>query len=636
MASVCMQAQLNQCARSKQNTGHHNAVASVALTDKENQYDLKFYHLNVNVERTNKNISGWVSCIATVKATTLDSFAFELHNAHTIDSVIVQGIKMPFSRSGDEARAALPTPLSQNTQFVTRVYYHGTCPTNNGAAIGDGFNNASSPSWGNQATWSLSESYSAYEWFPCKQQLQDKLDSSWVWITTDSTNKAGSNGLLKNIANAGNGKKRYEWYNGRPIDYYLISVSVAKYIDYSFYAKLNATDSVLIQNYIYDNPATLTKFKPVIDSTAQFIKLFSTLYGKYPWASQKYGHCMAPLSGGMEHQTMTTLGFFDFATTAHELAHQWFGDKATCRTWHDIFMNEGFAAYSEHLASEFLEPTTAFAQMTAVHNRIMQQPNGSVYNPDTTDVNRIFDSRLSYDKGSAVIHSLRFVINSDSIFFLSLRNYLAQYNNSTASIDDFKNSVATTTGINLNQFFTQWIYGEGYPKFGVHWNQQGSQFTMRSIQTVSDASVTPLYITPIQYKLHRSTGDTVIRVMHSTDTAWYSFPVAGTIISVAVDPNDWLIDKSPTPVKDAAISGINQLKDVAEQKMFPNPASNNITISGEGSFSFSLFDISGKLLLKKSGFNSETIDISGFAEGVYLGRINDNNGSYTTKVIISR
>eukprot|EP01030_Chromulinospumella_sphaerica_P015185 gene15185-14982_t len=146
------------------------------------------------------------------------------------------------------------------------------------------------------------------------------------------------------------GRNRYEWKHRYPIDYYLVSASVARYVDYSFKMHLEGSaDSMLIQNYVYDNPLTLPFFKNVIDSTGILVNYFSSIYGRYPFWKEKYGHCMAPLSGGMEHQTMTTLGYFQGWLVVHELGHQWFGDNVTCGTWRDIVMNEGFASYSEYL-----------------------------------------------------------------------------------------------------------------------------------------------------------------------------------------------------------------------------------------------------------------------------------------------
>ncbi len=95
--------------------------------------------------------------------------------------------------------------------------------------------------------------------------------------------------------------------------------------------------------------------KAAIDKTGDLILLYSDLFGDYPFANEKYGHCVAPFGGGMEHQTMTTLVNFSFLLVAHELAHQWFGDFVTCSTWQDIWINEGFASYAEYLANQYLK-----------------------------------------------------------------------------------------------------------------------------------------------------------------------------------------------------------------------------------------------------------------------------------------
>lgn len=614
----------NPCAVLKMNNQVRTTVASVPLTNLENCYDLKFYHLNLNVERNTTYISGNVRCLAKVKSATLDTFGFELHSNHTVDSVILNGIKTTAVHNNNDVRVLFASTQTMGNMIDATVYYHGTAPTGASAAIGDGYSTGTSGLWGNEVTWSLSESYVAHEWFPVKQQLQDKIDSSWVFVTTDSSNKVGSNGLLKNVVTIGN-KKRYEWKNSHPIDYYLISVACAQYVDYSFYAHpANYPDSILIQNYIYNNPSTLPYFKSVLDSTKQLVELESSLYGIYPWANEKYGHCMAPFGGGMEHQTMTSIGYFDFQTVAHELGHQWWGDRTTCRTWHDIFINEGFAAYTEHLALQYLEPNQAASQMLQVHNSVMSQPGGSVYNPDTTNMNRVFDSRLSYDKGSAILHSLRFVINDDTTFFKGLRNYSAEFKDSTASIDDFKNSMAAFSGMNFNQFFTQWIYGEGYPTFNVRWNQPGGQLILKSVQTVSSASITPLFITPLEYKVQRSIGDTIIKVMHNVATEYYYINMPGTVTGIVVDPNNWILNKVVGPTHDATLTGIESYSANSTIGVYPNPAANKITISGCDNADFILMDISGKVITTAKVKEAESIDVSGLAKGMYIYRISSH------------
>ncbi len=607
------------CSVSKLNSAAHTQAVPNAHVVLMNKYDAKFHHLNINVERTGKTISGNVRTLAQVKSLTLDTFAVEFYNTMIIDSARINGTLITPVRVQDAVNFILPSALSQNDMIDATIYYHGTAPTVNGSAIGDGLNNGTSGSWGNQVTWSLSEPYSAYEWFPCKQQLQDKLDSSYVYVTTDSTNKVGSNGLLTNVVTVGN-KKRYEWKNRHFIDYYLISIAVAKYVDYSFYAHpAGTTDSILVQNYIYDNPATLPNFKTVIDQTDDLIEFFSDKFGLYPFADEKYGHAMAPFGGGMEHQTMTSLGSFNFELVAHELGHQWWGDNVTCRTWNDIFINEGFASYSEYLALQQFDPTNAAPTMLQVHTSVMSSPTGSIYNPDTTDINRIFSSRLSYDKGSAIIHSLRFVINDDNMFFTVLKTFQNQFKNSTASIDDFKTVAETLTGLNLTQFFSQWVYGEGYPTFTVRWNQIGNTFYLRNTETVSASSVTPLFITPLEYKLTRSIGDTIIKLNQNVALENYTLTIPGTITAVTTDPSNWILNKG-TVTKDVNLVGLNKNESISNQiRVYPNPATNFLFVDSSVSieeYEYLIFDITGKSIAK--GTLGQKINISDLESGLYF------------------
>ena len=613
------------CSVAKVNTVAHTQAVPNAHVVLMNKYDAKFHHLNINVERTGKSISGKIRTLAQVKSLTLDTFGVEFYNTMIIDSARINGALVSPVRLQDAVNFILPSSLSQNDMIDATIYYHGNAPTVNGSAIGDGLNNGTSGSWGNQVTWSLSEPYSAYEWFPCKQQLQDKLDSSYVYVTTDSANKVGSNGLLTNVVTVGN-KKRYEWKNRHFIDYYLISIAVAKYVDYSFYAHpAGTTDSILVQNYIYDNPATLTNFKPVIDQTDDLIEYFSDIFGMYPFADEKYGHAMAPFSGGMEHQTMTSLGFFDFELVAHELGHQWWGDNVTCSTWNDIFINEGFASYSEYLALQQFDPTNANPAMLQVHTSVLSQPTGSVYNPDTTDINRIFSSRLSYNKGSAILHSLRFVINDDNTFFTVLKTFQNQFRNSTASINDFKTVAETVTGLNLTQFFNQWIFGEGYPTFTVRWNQIGNTFYLRNTETVSASSITPLFITPLEYKLTRNIGDTIIKLNQNAALENYTLTIPGTVTAVTTDPNNWILNKG-TVTKDVNLVGINENESIANQiRVYPNPATNFLFVDSSVSiedYEYVIFDITGKSILK--GLFGQKINISDLESGLYFIQITSN------------
>jgi len=647
---VKLNAQTNHfCAKEK--TKSHNKVVSVTLppgyVPPENKYDLKFYHLNVNVERASLFISGNVKSIAKVIVASLDSFAFVLHENHTIDSVYVNGAKRNFVRRDSLIQATAGTPITQNQLFDAIVYYKGTCPTGGAAAIGDGYNMASSPSWGNQVTWSLSESLCAYHWFPCKQDLRDKIDSSWVYATTDSANMVGSNGLLKNIVTIGN-KKRYEWKSKYPIDYYLISVATAKYKPYILYAKPQylVNDSIFIQNFIYDNAINNSTWingqKVALNKIVPTIELQSKLFGMYPFKSEKYGHCMAPLGGGMEHQTMTTLGFFDFELDAHELGHQWWGDNVTCAAWKDIFINEGWASYTEYLCHQYMTGTgtTATQKMLDVHTSVMSQTGGSCYftNADTMNANVIFSSRLSYDKGSAVIHSLRYAINNDSVFFPAIRAFQTTYGGSTASVIDFKNFMQTQSGLNFAQFFNQWYYGEGYPTFSVSWNQSNNVFYLKSTQTTSKPTSVPLFMTPVDYRITRTAKpDTIVRFYHGQSIENYSIPLTGSVTSIGVDPNNWILNKVGTNTKDITLNTSALIDDSPAVFVGPNPTSDalNIYLYNNETAIIEVADITGKIVLNQTIYSHAEFDISKYANGVYVVNIKNKQGELlkTSKVV---
>jgi len=625
------------------------SILPIGYVPPENKYDLKFYRLNLNVERNTRYISGNVVSKAKVVVANLDSFAFVLHQNHTIDSVYVNGAKRVFVRQDSLVKATAGTPIPLNTIFEAIVYYKGTCPSGGGAAIGDGYNLGTSGAWGNQVSWSLSESLVAYQWFPCKQDLTDKIDSSWVFATTDSANMVGSNGLLKNVVSLGN-KKRYEWKSRYPIDYYLISVSTAKYRAYNLYAKPQylAPDSIFIQNFVYDNainnPSWNTQ-KTALNKIKQTIELQSKLFGMYPFYKEKYGHCMAPLGGGMEHQTMTTLGFFDFELDAHELGHQWWGDNVTCKAWKDIFINEGWASYTEYLCHQYLPTisgTTASSKMTSVHNSVMMQPGGSCYftNADTMDANVIFDSRLTYDKGSALIHMLRYTINNDSTFFNAIRGFQNTYKFNVASVVDFKTYMQTYTGINLTQFFNQWFYGQGYPTFDVKWNQTGGNFILQSIQTQSMPSSVPLFITDMDYRVSRTAKpDTVIRLNHANLTENYIIPLSGTVTAIAVDPSNWILNKTIGPVKDPSLNtsiGIEELN-LATVFVGPNPTSDvlNVYLYNNEKASIEILDLNGKLITTQNIYKEGQMDVSKYSNGIYNVIIKNNEGEIikTSKVV---
>ncbi|MEI8280119.1 MAG: M1 family aminopeptidase [Bacteroidota bacterium] len=631
----------NLCAASKQKFFRSMAKTTVLSPD-ENNYDVKYVKLDLNLTNQSTAINGNVTTKAIVIAASMPQYVFELNSLLTIDSAKINGQILPVTNAVDTHTVVLPTALALNTPFTAQVFYHGT-PTSGTLSATTGINNLTSPSWGAQATFTLSEPYEAKDWWPCKQSLMDRIDSADIWITVPASIpglKAGSNGILQRVTTLGTGDFRYEWKEKNQIDYYLISAAVAPYVDYSFYVHFPGNpDSLLVQNYVYNNPATLPNFKSVIDSTALMLQYLSTVYGTYPFMNEKYGHCMGPLSGGMEHQTMTTLGFFEGTLVVHELGHQWFGDHVTCGTWKDIWLNEGFASYTEYLyVDTFWGPTSGYNYMKNFHTQNLP-PNpatGSVYVDDTTSESRIFDSRLSYAKGASTVHTLRFVINNDSAFFPLLQAYQQNFAaTGFATTDDFKVFSEAYLGASLDTFFNQWVYGQGYPIYTASWNQTGTSVMVKLNQTSAVPTSVPLFITPIEIKLRSTTGDTVVRVVNDQTSQIYSFNWDRSMTTMVIDPNDWILDLEGTITHDPSLVSVGQISkpNITVQ---PNPATHTWSLQHVPyGTSLQLTDISGRVLWEMENVEQSTVNIPAaqLSAGLYLLQTISGMQKYTMKLV---
>lgn len=508
------------------------------------KYDIKYLKLNLDVEPGTTFVSGTALTVAKVMQT-LDSFNIELRNNMTVDSVYINGVRENFSQGFDYIFVPLAPALPIGSTVSALIYYKGTA--------GGGGIYAGTTGSGLTYTATLSESYQAREWFPAKQFLKDKIDSTDIWIKTGAINKAGSNGLLVAVVDSPNNKKQYQWKTRYPMNYYMPSIAVGNYREYLNYAKpvAMAPDSILIQHYIADDDTYFNSVKTNLDKTPAFIETYSDLFGLYPFKNEKYGHCQASIGGGMEHQTMSTMNSFGSTLIAHELGHQWWGDNVTCASWNHIWLNEGFASYCEYLAIEKLPAlfptTTASAFMQSTHNNVLSSPAGSVFVPNASlfDENRIFSGRLTYNKGSAIIHTLRFEMQDDNLFFQTLKNYQQQYKNSVATADDFKLVAETTSGKNLTDFFNQWYYGEGYPTFNITYLMQGADSIILIVnQTASAPSVTPFFKGLYEFTITSEQGDTTVKAYVSSNDQFLKFKYSKNPTGIIVDPNNWVLNNT--------------------------------------------------------------------------------------------
>ena len=608
---------------------------TVIQTPLLNDYDVKYYFLDLNVENTSVEVSGEVTFLAEVVAEEMDTFAFELLDQMAISEVYINDELHGVYRENDECFVALSTPITQGEEFTAKIAYGGTPPT------GGFFSGITSvyDSWGKWVTWTLSEPFAARDWWPTKQVLEDKADSAWIFLTTSESNMAGSNGLLTNVTPVPDNKLRYEWKTNYPIDYYLISFAVSEYQDYSIYAHPEGLgDSVLIQNFVYDVPGCLENYQSDIDQTAEFIELFSDLFSMYPFANEKYGHCLTDLGGGMEHQTMTTIGGFSFGLVAHELGHMWFGDNITCETWSDIWINEGFATYADYLAVQFIQgQSAANSEMNGIHNSVMSQPGGSTYVPEDEvtydNVWRIFDSRLSYSKGAAILHMIRFELQDDDLFFEVLHTYSELYSGKTATGLDFMEVLNDVSGMDFTQFFNQWYFGEGYPTYSISYSQDNANTYLEISQTVSKPSVTPVFKMLMAYKFFFNDGsDTTIYLQQTDNVNTYMLPINKEIGLIQVDPENWVLNK---------VGSITTSIESGNSVRFafgPNPVKDilniDFAVDTQTVRTITIMDLKGAIVLEtKSDQQHLNINTNSLAGGTYIIRAVDYSGQFNARFI---
>lgn len=596
-------------------------------------YDMHFVHLNLKVASTSTYVEGWARMDATVLSEDFDTIYLELNQTLTLDSMKLNGdlINPVFINS----ELFILEDMDIGDSFTLETFYHGASSSGGFfSGITSDYNN----SYQKYVTWTLSEPFSARDWWPVRQNLNDKIDSVYQDYTCLDTEMVGTNGLLTETSDNGDGTKTYKWKTYYPISYYLLSFSVSEYQDYSIYAHPTQLDgdSVLIQNFIYDHPNCLPNNQYNIDQSDELLELMSDMYGLYPFHEEKYGNCLAEIGGGMEHQTMTTIGSFNFGLNAHEMGHMWFGDNITCATWSDIWINEGFASYTEYLSAQYLQSqNVANSWMNGVHNYVKSEPGGSVYVPEDEiyygNEWRIFSGRLTYDKGAAILHMLRYLIDDDEMFFGALQNYSIEFTDSIATGEDFKNSVSAYTGLNLDSFFDQWYYGEGFPTYSVEYfyNEVGLALTIT--QTTS-TMVTPFFDLPLEFELNLGFGnDTTFKVDITNNVTHIQTQITDEFIAMEIDPDNWIINSTGS-----ITVGTDEL-DKLDVAVGPNPFNDHLQIRfnerPDESMNLSIFDLSGKLVYSRIITHSTNIDMSAVERGIYLLKLTSEESSFSKKIV---
>ncbi len=589
--------------------------------------DIKYAKFNWEVDPAFLYIKGNIEFYFEAIEPGVNSILLELNNNMVIDSILFRNQKMDFEFISDfEFQLELNQSLRQNEHDWLKIYYQGE--PDQGAGFGAFIKDEHE---GVPIIWTLSEPYGAKYWWPGKNDLRDKIDSIDVIVTTPKQYRVASHGLLVSETLSGD-NKTYHWKHRYPIVSYLVAFAVTNYAQFSNYADLGDKQLEILE-YVFPEDSAIIAEQTA--STSQMVQLFDTLFTPYPFREEKYGHAQFPWGGGMEHQTMSFMGYYAHGIRAHELAHSWFGNMVTLASWHHIWLNEGFATYSTGLSYEFMGDGFWFPKWKSdTRSSVVSEPGGSVYCEDTTSVSRIFNARLSYHKGAYVLHMIRWVIG-DEAFFNAIRNYLndPMLAYRFATNDDLKYHFETVCNCNLDEFYSDWYYGEGYPMYDINVNQMEDQQVLVTInQDQSDASV-DFFEMPVPIRFFGEEKDTTL-VFDNTYSGQEFYADPGLVVdSVQFDPDIRLISKDSF-----ATLGIDEISSNRRINIYPNPATDHIqfTIPNQTVHNITIIDLSGKLMMEiEINAINELVDVnvSGLNPGVYFTKINADAGNYYEKIV---
>ncbi len=590
-----------------------------------NNYDLVYQRMDWEVNPNVNYITGNV--ISHFKPTeNLSDLEFDLSTDLIVNSVTYHGLPAQFSQiAGDILRITLPIEVAAMQLDSVSVNYEGTPPNTGLGSFVQSTHNES------PIIWTLSEPYGAKDWWPCKQNLQDKVDSIDVFVTTPQAYKAVSNGLLVSEINEGSNTV-FHWKHRYPIATYLICMAVT---DYEVYTNLVPFDNhtVEVVNYVYpEDFATAQSVTP--DVVAQ-MQLYASLFGDYPFKLEKYGHAQMGWGGGMEHQTITFMGGWNYELMAHELAHHWFGDKVTCGSWEDIWLNEGFATYLSGLCYEFLLPQYWMSFKEQRIANVVSQPDGSVLCGDTSDIGRIFSGRLSYAKGAMVLHMMRWVIG-DSAFFAATRNYLTDAGNAYAfaRTPELKAHMEAASGQNLSWYFDDWFTGEGYPSYTVDWQQTPNGMVSLIVNQSQSHSSVDFFELPIPIRFSNQSQDTIITFNHTFSGQVFTTQLPFEVNDVVFDPELRIISANNT------ITSISENPKFERIEILPNPVSESFSLSRVDPrvSSVQLHNLSGKMVYSYpiSAIQNNAFMLPSLASGLYFVEITGQAVRQVAKLVVHK
>lgn len=547
----------------------------------------------------------------------------DLNDSLVVSSVLVNGVLATFNHNQAILYVNFGNTIPQGTTLELEVAYEGV------PAVGIGFGSFMQDTHaGVPIVWTLSQPYGSKDWWPCQQTLGDKLDSIDIFIHHPNAYTAVSNGLLQSRLDSSNWSISH-FSHRYPIVPYLVAFAVTNYI--TFQEQLtDGSNFFPVINYVF--PEDIVWLREEFVHLQDQMTLFAKRFGPYPFAKEQYGHAQFTWGGGMEHQTMSFMFSLNFELMAHELAHQWFGNKITISSWADIWLHESLATWLSGLCYETL--LDGFYWPLWRHNlkvAVTAIPDGSVYRLDTTVVRSLFSSRLAYRKGALVLHMLRYQLG-DSILYAGLRQWLGtdDYFGFT-NTDMLRACLEKVSGKDLKQFFKQWIYEEGYPNFHLKYYQRGHKLWVQAHQQRSVYYEEPMVI-DFPFKAYNliSKDSMEFRFSFQNNQQWQSFDVPFGVDSLQFDPDSWIL---------AGNSSIEKYKPI-DFAVYPNPSKGVINLSWQTADNtqavVTIFDLAGKRVHQEriNRATENQIRLTHLSAGAYIIQVQSAEANIAQRLIL--
>lgn len=588
---------------------------------KKYYYDIKHIGFDIEINPSLREIKGSVAYLLKITQNT-DTLFFNCNDSLYIDSITYLNTSIFFTHYNKVLRVFNNNTFIKDDTVRLKIFYHGIPISTGFGSFEQGYHDSV------PIIWTLSQPYGAQDWFPCKMTLNDKIDSMDMIIHTPEPNIAASNGvLIDSIYN--NGIITYHWQHKYPIETYLIAFSVTNYKHFRYYF-INDTDSFPIDNYTF--PESYAEVITKQQEHLEVMQLFDSLFIPYPFAKEKYGNAEMMKGGGMEHQTITFLSdLTNFEIYAHELAHQWFGDYITCGSWQEIWLNEAFATYCSGICYEHMFNGIYWKKWKRISvNAIITEPDGSIFVKDTSNIESIFDVRLSYRKASYFLHTIRWVIG-DSAFYSGCKSYLNDSNliYGYSNSNNLKTHFEIKSDTCLTDLFNDWLYNEGYPMYTIKWKQNDNNEIFVCVhQSTSHPSVS-FFKLPISITLKNHNQDTTIRINNTYNHQCFNITIDFKADSLIFD-NDINI-----------ISANNKVIKSESDNLFNCYYSNNtIYVQLFENYNFGTIEIYNLKGEKISNYelrsNSINIRINtiNYSSGIYIIKATTDNNIYTQKLFI--